>query len=176
MSKLSGCLSAVLVMLLIGGYLLFIRPVSPEIYFAYRTQFFRYDGGKIEFYLVNRNPENGGDSYFFKIGVDVVPKLVETCKLSDFNWELKRKVDDVLLFSTESKSGLLNPESYFENKIHGSVFKGMNGSELGEYDFVIVLTFDADNGCGIEPNTLIITKTMRLRYKKQTLWDVMMSV
>ena len=176
MSKLFGCFGIVIVMIIAGGYFLFVRPVGPEIYFKYKTQFYRYNGGEIEFYLVNDNPNNGGDSYFFKVSLDAGPTFVPTCNLSDFDWELKRIVDGNIMFSTASQTGTLTQKGYFENKINGSVFKGKSGFGLGEYDFEVILTFNANNGCGIGVDNLVIKKSMRLKYKRMNYFDVMMSV
>jgi len=176
MRKISVGIIAILLALLLGVYYIFIRPIDDKIYFNYPTQYYSYEGGEVEFYMVNSNPKHTYTNHFFRVKLEVAPSFINSCNLSDFDWDLRRSSDHVLLFSTKSQSGMLNQSTYFENKIDSSVFKGIDGSGMGDGEFKVTVKVNPTNMCGFATNELIITKTMRLKHKRLTLWDAWMSI
>jgi hypothetical protein len=169
-----GC---ILALILFTVYAIFFRPVGPEIYFSYKTEYVNFNKVEVEFYLVNGNPAySSKPTHFFRINVTPSPEEFQNCNLDEFDWELKRYEDNELLFSTSSLQGTISPEDFFQNKHNGSVFKGTNGPGLGDGDFKVTLSFAKNNNCGIGNENLLIKKIMRVKRKRATAFDVAMSI
>ena len=176
MRKRSKVFAAVIAIIGSIAYLLFIRPVSPEVYFVYYSQYFKTDTGTFEFRLTNENPENGRISYFARVSLNIDSTDFPECNLEDFDWTIKRNTDGIVLYSTKTKSGPANPTDYFENQLASSIFKGISGEYLGMSDFEFTVTVAENNECGIDPRHHVISKTMKLKRRRLTAWGRAMSV
>ena len=156
--------------------LLLYFPISDEIYFEYNEQNIPYENGNVRFYLVNGNPAYPNSSSFFRVSIKPAASKYKNCDLGDFEWELIRKSDNVLLFSTSSQSGKITPKRYFENNIDGDIFKGISGESLGEHSFYVNLIIAPENECGFGPNELKYVQKLNLRHRRATAWSRAMSI
>ncbi len=157
-------------------YFIFIHPIGTEVYFQYEEKNIDYENGSIRIYLVNDNPENGSDNYFFRVTVKPTSEFYETCNLDHFNWGLRRESDNTLLFSTSTLTGQVEKSHFFENKIDKLVFKGISGKGLGARDFIAELKISPENKCGYKSNKLHSVHTMKLKPIRSTFWRRAMSV
>lgn len=157
-------------------YFIFFYLVGSEVYFKYKEKNINYKNGNVRIYLVNDNPENGSDRYFFRVTVEPKPEYFHSCNLDNFHWDLRRESDDIVLFSTLTLSGQVKKTEFFENKIDRLIFKGLSGKGLGTNNFIIRLEISPENGCGFGLDQLEYVHTMKLERVRPTAWMRAMSV